>query len=966
MGVSANNGNTDDGDNGVFHSGSKGSNEPALKKRVYLFELDSVRMTDVDIIAGQWALYREIVVNGNVVVLTFNQLVDSRGFLSLLTGPIPQSEQEERDLEKRRERDGEEEGDTRYGQALMKLFQSRAIRISQFGSLRTISQYLLNAIDDDKHFVYSALPLKYKQKRLTALVRRCLLYSDLSELHGYFSTEHEHDCSAALRRLFAEVDDSGNVTERCAAPGEEEKLMQQRQRILRNLYALLKTVIRLSTLDYIYINPRDPDEYRERTVIVDGREHHYCGLKLSDYLNAVIAPCQRDVQGKYACARRCEVMTCTQYPVDETLWKQACTILCSLEGVSGEVPGSAEHGETHTGRMFTNDNRSVYVRRLKESYEGYTGGSGVTAQSYRYAEAIVNLCYNYACEASIRNTSKHYNVAEIREGMPNKPTFVLDFCHRLEQDWGTDKGDSVFNGNIYLAHQRKPRYIDREERYLKDETNEFISFDVERYRKVLPDFSEAGRMAAYGDYAEDARREKQDLLAASVCDINSDGTMTEAVAPAYAYEHAGIERYEERLDEQRKTHRKRMTRSVGKKIAFALLCVLLACGIEVGMNTLEGFIVSTNGPIWLEHLLRNDITGTIIFLFVAEYLTGLLTRPFPWMMSLSEALGNMFAYCRDFALMHRREETYVTSSAYCKDVRDTACDYRTEPFNKARPIDFVLSRGLRRYLRLFRKQFEQQLRGAHSAEHADDRNHDVAQTGFPEAPSVPETLVVARVDDRAVQKALVDQEELFGYRFGIVYASAFNRMIVDPIVRDGDLPMIVDEGSARTARFYPYERVMPSHGDGVVMVVKKGERFVLLNQYRHAIRRDELGFPRGYAEPNQTPVQNACRELNEELGVEVREEDLVPLGRVAPDSGLTGGVVHVFLVNIDHYDVRKQYEGIVDVQELTSAEIKEYIMHSGKLEDGYTISAYCLYCLHQWSERSVAIGCGETKEARNG
>ena len=55
-----------------------------MREYVYLFELDSVRKTDEEIIAGQKALYNEIVNNGNIVVLTYNQLVDSRGFFSLL------------------------------------------------------------------------------------------------------------------------------------------------------------------------------------------------------------------------------------------------------------------------------------------------------------------------------------------------------------------------------------------------------------------------------------------------------------------------------------------------------------------------------------------------------------------------------------------------------------------------------------------------------------------------------------------------------------------------------------------------------------------------------------------------------------------------------------------------------------------------------------------------------------------
>ena len=53
-------------------------NQYNQRKYVYLFELDSVRKTDKEIIAGQKALYTEILENGYIVVLTFNQLIDSR------------------------------------------------------------------------------------------------------------------------------------------------------------------------------------------------------------------------------------------------------------------------------------------------------------------------------------------------------------------------------------------------------------------------------------------------------------------------------------------------------------------------------------------------------------------------------------------------------------------------------------------------------------------------------------------------------------------------------------------------------------------------------------------------------------------------------------------------------------------------------------------------------------------------
>lgn len=54
------------------------------KKYVYLFELDSVRNSPEEVCIGLRAMYEEIMKNGNTVVLTFNQIVDSKTFLQAI------------------------------------------------------------------------------------------------------------------------------------------------------------------------------------------------------------------------------------------------------------------------------------------------------------------------------------------------------------------------------------------------------------------------------------------------------------------------------------------------------------------------------------------------------------------------------------------------------------------------------------------------------------------------------------------------------------------------------------------------------------------------------------------------------------------------------------------------------------------------------------------------------------------
>ena len=60
--------------------------------------------------------------NGNQVVLSFNQLTDSEAFLSIL------------------------ENEEAY-EEMIGLFRCGALRVSQFGRFRTASQYIQNAID---------------------------------------------------------------------------------------------------------------------------------------------------------------------------------------------------------------------------------------------------------------------------------------------------------------------------------------------------------------------------------------------------------------------------------------------------------------------------------------------------------------------------------------------------------------------------------------------------------------------------------------------------------------------------------------------------------------------------------------------------------------------------------------------------------------------------------------------------
>lgn len=175
-----------------------------------------------------------------------------------------------------------------------------------------------------------------------------------------------------------------------------------------------------------------------------------------------------------------------------------------------------------------------------------------------------------------------------------------------------------------------------------------------------------------------------------------------------------------------------------------------------------------------------------------------------------------------------------------------------------------------------------------------------------------------------------------GQRLGVLYRSAYSVLVVDPVA--------APDGSV-----FAYERILPAAEGAVVAVPKLHDRYVLLRQYRHALRAEALSFPRGFGEPGLGVLKNAAKELLEEIGARV--SDLKLLGAVAPDSGLLGARVSVVLCQCDRIEQKTGHEGIRQALLMTEDELRERIA-SGEITDGYTLAAWAL--LHCGSEGSPA------------
>lgn len=753
-----------------------------MQKLVYLFELDSVRKSDNEILIGQQALYNEIVGNGNTVVLTYNQLVDQRGFFSLL------------DIDE-------------YYNNLVKLFKSGAIRVSQFGDIRTISQYLINACSSERSFIYSGWPLKSTQKRLLALIKRCLMYSDLNEINDY---KEGIRSDAELLDLFIEVDSN-------LQPHDTTLNVSQCKDIIENLFHLIKTVLRLSSIHTIYISPKPDDEY---------------AMSLPKYL------------------QRAMKLTA---PDNGELWDNAVSMLNSLDLVKNE--GS--------------NDRSDYHHAIRLLYKNETdNGNTADIQVYQYAEAIVDLCYNYQLEYSICNSSKHYNIKEFKSDNPaDWITFSADFFSRLRQTWNTESPGSC---------------------YLLEESN---VFDEYQPPTDFPDFSKAVHMVGY---------------------TKADDTQT----------NSDVQRYEFQLSEQKVKRRRSLLVSIRKKILLSLLCFSIALAFEVAFECLQNLMdaglnkvswININPVVWT---LLCTALEVLVILGITENLTTRISKRFPGFLSLSESLQEMHSLVGDehsvIRMFKRGYNTYSSSNTTCID--------DTEPLKEGKRIDFVTTSSLKQYLRL------------HKQQPGLFRNTDISLYPLAEIP--PEN---DKKEQNALIKCWLRLEELFGYDFGVVYKSKYNSMVVDPIKQTCPA-----SDTCQLKPFFPYERVIPTSGkDGVVMIPKHEGKYILIKQFRHAIRAEQYCFPRGYAENGGNPEDNAVRELQEELNAHnIGRTEL--LGRVAPDSGLSSTQAYVFAVELDDYSAQIGHEGILEVVELTTAELDAWIK-AGKITDGFTLSAWILY-----------------------
>ena len=134
------------------------------------------------------------------------------------------------------------------------------------------------------------------------------------------------------------------------------------------------------------------------------------------------------------------------------------------------------------------------------------------------------------------------------------------------------------------------------------------------------------------------------------------------------------------------------------------------------------------------------------------------------------------------------------------------------------------------------------------------------------------------------------------------------------------------------SRWFPVERHTVELPDGtvvddyfvspmgdVVMVlpITRDNKFVLVKQYKHAIREVVIELPAGFQQKGKTLPETAVSELEEEVGIKTAVSTLIPLGKFANNPTKTTHVTYSYLARDLAFNSQQNLEITEEIDVLT-------------------------------------------------
>jgi ADP-ribose pyrophosphatase len=180
--------------------------------------------------------------------------------------------------------------------------------------------------------------------------------------------------------------------------------------------------------------------------------------------------------------------------------------------------------------------------------------------------------------------------------------------------------------------------------------------------------------------------------------------------------------------------------------------------------------------------------------------------------------------------------------------------------------------------------------------------------------------------EEEIQKRLADKglPEEWG-EVGVVYQDQYSMILRDAVhFQPGN------KAGTYIRRFKPGEIT------GVVILPVYQQSVCMIRIFRHALRRCVLELPRGFSDLGQTPLQNAERELQEEIGGKARR--ICEMGCMTENSGMGNEKAVLFYAELEEVGPGSEEEGIEKVVLVPVEKFAEMI-RDGSLEDSFTLCA---------------------------
>lgn len=314
---------------------------------VFLPEPDSVRRSAREIELGQWAIFTEIVRNGHVVVLSFNQVADSYTLMNMLL-------------------------DDRSRDAVLQLFRLGWLQVNAFGSYYTLADYISSVTtkkpEEKETFLFSWLPVQQGETFLLGLIRKAVTSSNTAMF-----PQQAHPAPRDLWILNAEIEPL------LAAPNaltpQEKEVLQALKKEIQEDYARRMSDIGKFISIIVQLSATGPAIHPKK----DQTDIRYDYLAL---LHAILW-----MPNIHWCA-------CGLDPKLAPLVEQARDQLRRL-------------ASTPEGRKLHNrNNRSDWSYKLKAFSTGQTSPQ---RDALQMANALIDLCYHYASEESVLHVLKHFD-----------------------------------------------------------------------------------------------------------------------------------------------------------------------------------------------------------------------------------------------------------------------------------------------------------------------------------------------------------------------------------------------------------------------------------------------------------------------------------------------------------------------------------------------------------------------------